>query len=153
MCDLGEEGDECRFGQLAQDQQALKDRVLSKTSNAPITRDGKAQTGQAASVINDEYFKLSESLIGEIDAYLELDVFDKQRKAATSSIQLNGKTWTSKYAPGGSARLESAQKIYVVVDSLLGHFASNGYAPLPAGIVSNIRSRNGEATILLAKGK
>ena len=59
MCDLGEEGDECRFGQLAQDQQALKDRVLSKTSNAPITRDGKAQTGQAASVINDEYFKLS----------------------------------------------------------------------------------------------
>ena len=34
--------------------------------------------------------------------------------------------WVSKYARGGSARKTSARKLYVVVDAISGHFASNG---------------------------
>lgn len=34
--------------------------------------------------------------------------------------------WVSKYARGGSARTVSARKLYVVVDAISGHFASNG---------------------------
>ena len=83
----------------------------------------------------------------------ELDVFDKQRRVATGEIQTNSKVWTSKYAPGGSARLESAQKLYVVVDSLLGHFASNGLAPLPDTMKAKARSDMATARIFLDKGK
>merc|ERR1711904_569064 len=89
----------------------------------------------------------------EIDAYLQLDVFDKQRRTATSDIQLNGKTWVSKYAPGGSAKTQSAQKVYVIVDSLLGHFAANGLAPLPAFEVQRTTGNLEQASALLAQKK
>ena len=32
----------------------------------------------------------------------------------------------SKYARGGSVRSQSARRMYIAVDALLGHFASNG---------------------------
>lgn len=94
----------------------------------------------------------SEALISEIDAYLDLDVFDKQRRVATTDIQTDAKTWTGRYAPGGSARLQSAQRLYVVVDSLLGHFAQNGFAPLPEPMKNKARSDMVTASGLLAKG-
>lgn len=37
--------------------------------------------------------------------------------------------WVSAYARGGSVRSTSARKIYVVVDAVSAHFASNGCAP------------------------
>ncbi len=43
--------------------------------------------------------------------------------------------------------------VYVVVDSLLGHFAANGFAPIPSGQVANIKTGMDTATTLLAKGK
>merc|ERR1712134_140384 len=95
----------------------------------------------------------TDELIQEINAYLELDVFDKRRREATGEISTNGKTWVSRYAPGGSARLQSAQKIYVIVDSLLGHFASNGLAPLPAFEVQRTTGNLEQASALLAQKK
>jgi len=147
-CELGEEGDECRQKQFGKDADNLKESVMNKSSNGNY----KAQTGQAASKIDDEYFKTSEALISEINAYLDLDVFDKQRRVATTDIQTDAKTWTGRYAPGGSARLQSAQRLYVVVDSLLGHFAQNGFAPLPEPMKNKARSDMVTASGLLAKG-
>ena len=52
-CELGEEGDECRQTQFGKDADNLKESVMNKSSNGNY----KAQTGQAASKIDDEYFK------------------------------------------------------------------------------------------------
>ena len=147
QCEVDESGDECRLREIGKDQERLKESV-SKSSNAPTST-----SSQAAPKIDDEYFKSTDSLISEIDAYLELDVFDKRRREATGEITTNGKTWVSKYAPGGSARLQSAQKIYVIVDSLLGHFAQNGFAPLPPDKKNNIRNGMEKASVLLAQQK
>lgn len=45
---------------------------------------------------------------------------------AISAIKADGSKWVSKYARGGSARKQSARKFYIVIDSIQGHFASNG---------------------------
>lgn len=147
-CELGEEGDECRLQEIGRDQQNLIESVRKSSNNAPTST-----SSQAVSKIDEEYFKSTDALIEEINAYLELDVYDKRRREATGEVSTNGKTWVSRYAPGGSARLQSAQKIYVIVDSLLGHFASNGLAPLPQDRKTSIRTGMENASVLLAKGK
>ena len=149
MCELGEEGDECRAAQFAKDEGKLKQDVLSKTGNGSY----KAQTGQAASKIDQAYFESSKELISDINALLDMDVFDKERRGATTDVQTNAKAWTAKYAPGGSARMESAQRLYVVVDSLLGYFAQNGLAPVPDPMKDKARADMDTATGFLAKGK
>lgn len=147
-CELGEEGDECRLQEIGKDQKKLIESVRKGSDNAPTST-----SSQAVSKIDEEYFKSTDELIQEINAYLELDVFDKRRREATGEIQTNGKTWVSKYAPGGSARLQSAQKIYVIVDSLLGHFAQNGFAPLPQDRKTSIQTGMESASLLLAQNK
>ena len=84
QCPLGEEGEECRLQGIINDSENFKASVTGKSANAPTST-----ASQAAPKINDDYFKLTEALIQEIDAYLQLDVFDKQRRTATSDIQLN----------------------------------------------------------------
>ena len=149
MCELGDEGAECRAKDFEKDAGKLASDVMSKAD-----RQGALKTGQAEKKVDYAvYSSESSDLISEIDSYLELDVFDKQRRVATGEIQTNSKVWTSKYAPGGSARLESAQKLYVVVDSLLGHFASNGLAPLPDTMKAKARSDMATARTFLDKGK
>ena len=46
---------------------------------------------------------------------------------AIKAIKADGSKWVSKYARGGSARKQSARKFYIVIDSIQGHFVSNGY--------------------------
>ena len=41
-------------------------------------------------------------------------------------LKAEGPAWVSKYARGGSARKLSARKMYIAVDALQGHLASNG---------------------------
>ena len=94
-CELGEEGDECRLQEIGKDQKKLIESVRKGSDNAPTST-----SSQAVSKIDEEYFKSTDELIQEINAYLELDVFDKRRREATGEIQTNGKTWVSKYAPG-----------------------------------------------------
>ena len=48
---------------------------------------------------------------------------------AIAAIKADGSKWVSKYARGGSARKQSARKFYIVIDSIQGHFASNGCDP------------------------
>ena len=48
---------------------------------------------------------------------------------AIAAIKADGSKWVSKYARGGSARKQSARKFYIVIDSIQGHFASNGCGP------------------------
>jgi hypothetical protein len=54
------------------------------------------------------------------------DVYDKSRPALVKSLKLDSATWVSKYARGGSVRKQSARKMYIAVDAIAGHIASNG---------------------------
>lgn len=59
----------------------------------------------------------------------------------------------SRYARGGSARTLSARRFYIVVDSLSGHFASNGAAPFPAAKLKQLVGKVEESLVLLGEGK
>ncbi len=65
------------------------------------------------------------------------DVYDKQRIPLIKSLKSDGFTWVSKYARGGSARTQSARRMYIAVDSVVGHLASNGCV---AGLSPNLTS-------------
>lgn len=54
------------------------------------------------------------------------DVYDKERIPLIKSLKQDGLTWVSKYARGGSARSQSARRMYTAVDSVVGHLAANG---------------------------
>lgn len=42
---------------------------------------------------------------------------------------MEGNAWVGAYAKGGGARTLSARKLYVVIDAVQGHMASNGWVP------------------------
>ncbi len=54
------------------------------------------------------------------------DPYNKARTPLIKTIKLDGLTWVSKYARGGSARKQSARKMYTAVDAVVGHVAANG---------------------------
>ncbi|KAJ9519329.1 hypothetical protein QJQ45_023125 [Haematococcus lacustris] len=105
-----------------------------------------------AAVLNDEYTVATLKLGSEIEEYCALDVYDKGRVPLIKSLKSDGTAWVSKYARGGSARTQSARRMYIAVDSVVGHLASNGYAPLPAPKVKAVLKSVGEARDFLAKG-
>lgn len=59
----------------------------------------------------------------------------------------------SKYARGGSARSDSARRMYIAVDSLIGHLAANGYAPMPSPKIKAMLKSIEESETFLAVGK
>ena len=141
-CALGEEGDDCRLKEIGKDSEKLKRELSTSAQGSKPSYSG-----------NEEYYESTDKLMSEITTYLSMDVYDPARRKAQASIQDDGKTWVSKYAKGGSARLESAQKFYVVVDSLLGHFASQGYAPLQKVQRDKIQSGIDNTAALVTKRK
>lgn len=50
----------------------------------------------------------------------------KSRLPLIKTLKLEGSEWVSKYARGGSARNQSARTMYIAVDAVIGHLASNG---------------------------
>ena len=68
-------------------------------------------------------------------------------------IKASGPQWVSKYARGGSARKLSARKVYVVVDAVQAHFATDGLAPLPRPKLAKLVADVAEARQLLSEGK
>jgi hypothetical protein len=42
------------------------------------------------------------------------------------TLKMEGSAWVGKYAKGGSARTASGRKVYIAIDSVQGHLASNG---------------------------
>ena len=69
------------------------------------------------------------------------------------AIKASGPQWVSKYARGGSARKLSARKVYVVVDAVQAHFATDGLAPLPRPKLAKLVADVAEARQLLSVGK
>ena len=81
------------------------------------------------------------------------DPFDKERLAALKTIKEDGKKWIAAHARGGSAPGQAAKRMYVAVDAILGHAASNGAAPLPKTKVKQVQATLNEVEALLEASK
>ncbi|WIA13913.1 hypothetical protein OEZ85_002484 [Tetradesmus obliquus] len=139
--DTAEAGDACREAQLAQDK--LQD-YGAVTAGKTI----KADRG-----LNTEYSQATRSLADKIEQYLSLDVYDKQRQPLIKSLKVDGSTWVSKYARGGSAKTQSARNMYIAVDAVQGYMASNGLAPFPGSKAKLVRETLSKSLAFLDEGR
>lgn len=153
-CAIGEDGDECRR------QALLKDRAKAGSDGdayAAMTRQG--QMGEALtkgvpiSVLDDEYGRSTVAFAALVEQFAGLDLYDPERPKVIALIKKDGATWASKYARGGSARKQAARSMYIVVDALLSHFASNGFAALSPTKLKKIQDNVEKSLKLLANNK
>lgn len=79
-------------------------------------------------------------------------MYSKARPALIKSMKTNCSKWVSQYARGGSARSQSARKMYIAVDATVGWLATNGLAPAPPAKAKKITVGLAEARELMSKG-
>lgn len=148
-CPLGEEGEQCRSQVLA------KDKMLNynQANNNSGKLSGKA-TGVPVSDINSSSYKTETlALADALKQYMTLDPYDDNRVTLVKTVKKEGLDWVSKYARGGSARAKSARTLYVVVDAVEGHLASNGYAPFPSRKAGKLIEDIDASLAFLAEGR
>lgn len=138
----------CRSTQLTQDQSSQ-----ASYSEESSKRKFSTAGGVPVSVLDDEYVKNTLALRAEIQQYASLDVFDKTRVPLIKTLKQDCTQWVSKYARGGSARKESARKMYNAVDAITGHIASNGLAPFPPTKMKGVLNTVETAADFLAQGR
>ncbi|GAB4818057.1 hypothetical protein N2152v2_005103 [Parachlorella kessleri] len=103
--------------------------------------------------VNPKYVGDTTALMDKLRLYTELDAYDPQRMQVIKELKVDGAAWASKYARGGAVRSASGQKVYIAVDSVQGHLASNGLAPYPASKGRKLQQDLDDATALLAQGR
>lgn len=139
--------DECRAAELQKDGGPREDYAKFEGRSARLA------SGVPVSKIDDEYTRTTLDLAGRLEAYFEIDPYDKGRVPLIKGIKTDSQTWVTKYARGGSVRKQSARRFYIAVDAVLGHLASNGLAPFPARKAATVRASIEEAKALLADAK
>lgn len=107
---------------------------------------------QPVSKLDAAYITETLALADQIEQYMTLDVYDKGRGPLIKDMKVKCGNWVSKYARGGSARTQSARKMYVAVDSVIGFLSNAGLAPLPKKKVDVTRQSLDEARAFLEKG-
>lgn len=151
-CPLGEAGEECRRGELAQDALLNYSQVSGKDANSSKV-SGKATGVPVSDMSTSAYAKDTKALASAIESYVSLDPYDEQRVELVKMLKKEGLEWVSKYARGGSARKVSARTFYIAIDAIQGHVASNGYAPFPRSKATKVLADVNKAMALLESGK
>jgi len=147
VCDPTEDGADCRRDTLA------KDNLGQNLDYDKITVRGVDRTSSTASRNPAGFEPATKDLIVKMRLYNDLTPFDKQRPVLAAELQKEGNAWVSKYAPGGSCKNESCRDMYSALNSLLGHLAFNGLAPMRSTMVAQIE-KNFTATLdLMEKGR
>ncbi|PNW86244.1 hypothetical protein CHLRE_02g078507v5 [Chlamydomonas reinhardtii] len=124
------EDDACRNAVLNRDLKSVQQ--ADANYNAMSKNQYTTVSGVPVAVLDSEYARATLKLREDILQYAELDIQDyKTRVPLIKTIKTEGADWVSKYARGGSARSDSARRMYIAVDALIGHLAANGYAPMP----------------------
>lgn len=147
-CPLGEEGEQCRADILA------KDKLLTYGQmNNSGKVSGKATGVPVSDVTSDAYKRDTTALAESLKTYMTLDPSDDNRVGLVKTLKKESLDWVSKYARGGSARAKSARTLYVVVDAVQGHLASNGYAPFPRMKATKLVEQVDTSMEFLAQGR
>lgn len=147
--DSGEAADECRRNVIAGDAPG------ADTYSSAAKREGNAMQmveGVPVAKLDTVYVAASNKLIALLEDYCALEDI-KQRIAVSKALKAEGVTWVSKYARGGSARSESARKLYIAVDGVFGFLASNGMAPYPKAKQKATLALIEQVKVFLAEGK
>lgn len=150
-CPFGPEGDECRFQTITRDsKQSYTEAADNSTKRATASGPG---AGVAVADMDSAYARSTVALAQGYRQYAALDLYDPERIQVIKRLKAEGPAWVSKYARGGSARKLSARKMYIAVDALQGHLASNGFAPFPPAKLRKLVADVDEAAELLQQGK
>eukprot|EP00890_Picochlorum_soloecismus_P002631 jgi/Picsp_1/3369/NSC_06207-R1_protein len=148
-CPLGEAGQECRTRALSKDKMGDYSKMGSNS-----TKMGSATTLGVPVANLDTGYASDSKAVGEIiTKYITMDMYDPERAAVAKNLKKESLNWVSKYARGGSARTVSARKMYVAVDAIQGHLASNGFAPFPKNKSERVLQDIQDALSLLEQGK
>ncbi|KAL4423496.1 hypothetical protein ABPG77_003629 [Micractinium sp. CCAP 211/92] len=150
-CPLGDEGIECRQAILLGD----KSKLASYEETADnVGKVGRSAYGVPVAQLNSKYAKDTVALTDKILAYASFeDPTDPERFQVIKQLKAEMPAWVSAYARGGSVRSTSARKIYVVVDAISAHFASNGLAPIPPNKLRKLVADVEAGLEALAEGK
>ena len=109
----------------------------------------RAGPGRAADVcmrpharaLRGRYVSETFALLGDVETYLSLDVYDPARAPLSERIKKEGNSWAGAYAPGGSCKRESGRAFYNGLNQLQGHFVTNGLGPLGKATLEKARWR------------
>lgn len=129
-CPLGDEGAECRQRILNKDRAGLASYEQMEQNAGKV---GKSASGVPVSDLSTVYARDTVSLTDKVLLYADynVDPANPDRLKLIKELKAEMPTWVSKYARGGSVRAVSARKVYVVVDAISAHFATNGLGPMP----------------------
>ena len=147
-CPLGEQGEQCRANILAKDTMLTYGQM-----NNSGKVSGKATGVPVSDVTSTAYKRDTTALADSLKVYMTLDPSDDNRVGLVKTLKKESLDWVSKYARGGSARAKSARTLYVVVDAVQGHLASNGYAPFPRMKATKLVAEVDTAMEFLAQGR
>ena len=81
-------------------------------------RNGARMAAKAATPDFTNYQKDTLKLVDEMYEVLALDIYDMQREKRISVLKKDGNTWSSRYAPGGSAKTASGRAFYNAINQV-----------------------------------
>jgi len=154
LCPVGDEGTECRMKALADDKGAyLNDDEYQTKSGAKKSMKTSAAATAGRNTDLTAYQSDTLALADAMDELFAMDLYSTAREPAIKQLQKKANDWTGRYCPGGSSKQASGRSMYNAVNQLLGHFASNGLAPLPSARMEIVNKNIASARDLIAQGR
>jgi hypothetical protein len=140
---------DCRRAALAKDGLGSYGSASARAADAERTAPNVP-----VAKLDSAYARDTAALRERIAAYVALDAADARGRAPlVKPLRAECQRWASSYARGGSARSQSARSMYVAVDAVMGHLASNGVAPLPSGKLREVGASLEASAAFLAEGR
>ena len=154
LCPVGDEGTECRMKALAEDKGAyLNDAEYNTKSDKKKSMKTSAAATAGRNTDLTAYQADTLALADAMDELFAMDLYSTAREPAIKQLQKKANDWTGRYCPGGSSKQASGRSMYNAVNQLLGHFASNGLAPLPSARMEIVNKNIASARDLIAQGR
>lgn len=153
--ETADEAGDCRRAALARDDGARQSYASAKQRGSDAATELKPVAGtNPVAKLDSAYVRDTQQLGDKIRAYVSVPADDARARAPlVKSLRADCQQWASKYARGGSARSQSARSMYVAVDAVMGHLASNGVAPLPSNKLKEVGASLEASAAFLDEGR
>lgn len=152
LCNQAETDDaaaDCRRAALASDELSSYGKASARAADAE-----RPAPNVPVAKLDSQYARDTLAMRDSIAAYVAIPADDARARAPlVKKLRAECTKWASAYARGGSARSQSARSMYVAVDAVMGHLASNGIAPLGAGKLREVSASLEASAAFLADGK
>lgn len=147
--ETADEAGDCRRAALAKDELSSYGQASARAADAERTA-GNVPVAK----LDSAYARDTTALGARIAEYVAVPAADARARAPlVKGLRADCQKWASQYARGGSARSQSARSMYVAVDAVMGHLASNGIAPLPGAKLKEVSASLEASAKFLAEGR